>query len=43
MLALVDGQPRVLTLKEMLGYYLEHQKGFHNMENLFLTNKQEVL
>ena len=26
MLALVDGEPRVLTLREMLYYYLEHQK-----------------
>ncbi len=26
MLALVDGHPRVLNLKEMLYYYLEHQK-----------------
>ncbi len=26
MLALVDGQPKVLNLKEMLYYYLEHQK-----------------
>ena len=26
MLALVDGQPRVLNLKEMLYHYLEHQK-----------------
>ncbi len=26
MLALVDGQPRVLNLKEILFYYLEHQK-----------------
>ena len=26
MLALVDGQPRVLNLKQMLAYYLEHQK-----------------
>ena len=26
MLALVDGQPRVLNLKEILVYYLEHQK-----------------
>ncbi|MGO0123460.1 DNA gyrase subunit A [Desulfothermobacter acidiphilus] len=26
MLALVDGQPRVLNLKEMLHYYLEHQR-----------------
>jgi DNA gyrase subunit A len=25
-LALVNGRPRVLTLKEMLYYYLEHQK-----------------
>ena len=26
MLALVDGHPRILTLKEVLHYYLEHQK-----------------
>lgn len=26
MLALVDGEPRVLNLKEVLSYYLEHQK-----------------
>ena len=26
MLALVDGEPRVLTLREMLYYYLQHQK-----------------
>jgi len=26
MLALVDGEPRILTLREMLYYYLEHQK-----------------
>ncbi len=26
MLALVDGEPKVLTLKEILYYYLEHQK-----------------
>ena len=26
MLALVDGEPKVLTLKEMLHHYLEHQK-----------------
>ena len=26
MLALVDNEPRILTLKEMLYYYLEHQK-----------------
>lgn len=26
MLALVDGQPRVLSLRDMLYYYLEHQK-----------------
>lgn len=26
MLALVDGEPRILTLKDMLYYYLEHQK-----------------
>ena len=26
MLALVDGEPKLLTLKQMLSYYLEHQK-----------------
>ena len=26
MLALVNGQPRVLNLKQVLEYYLEHQK-----------------
>ena len=26
MLALVDGEPKILNLKEMLYYYLEHQK-----------------
>ena len=26
MLALVDGQPRVLTLREVLSYYWEHRK-----------------
>ena len=26
MLALVDGEPKILTLKEMLSHYLEHQK-----------------
>lgn len=26
MLALVDNQPKVLNLKEMLGYYIDHQK-----------------
>jgi DNA gyrase subunit A len=26
MLSLVDGQPRILSLKEMLYYYIEHQK-----------------
>ena len=26
MLALVDGEPKILTLREMLRYYLEHQK-----------------
>ena len=27
MLALVDGKPRILNLREMIYYYLEHQKG----------------
>lgn len=39
MLALVDGQPRVLNLKEMLYYYLEHQKEVVTRRTQYDLNK----
>ena len=41
MLALVDGQPRVLTLKQMLAYYLEHQKEIIRRRTQFDLKKAE--
>ncbi len=41
MLALVDGQPRVLTLKQILAYYLEHQKEIIRRRSQFDLNKAE--
>lgn len=41
MLALVDGQPRVLTLKQMLAYYLEHQKEIIRRRSQYDLNKAE--
>ncbi|WP_213421987.1 DNA gyrase subunit A [Bhargavaea massiliensis] len=41
MLALVDGQPKVLSLKEMLFYYLEHQKEVVTRRTRFELNKAE--
>lgn len=38
-LALVDGQPRILNLKEMLYYYLEHQKVVLTRKTQFDLNK----
>ncbi len=38
-LALVDGQPRILNLKEMLFYYLEHQKEVLTRKTQFDLNK----
>ncbi len=38
-LALVDGQPRILNLKEMLYYYLEHQKEVLTRKTQFDLNK----
>lgn len=38
-LALVDGQPRILNLKEMLFYYLEHQKIVLTRKTQFDLNK----
>ena len=39
MLALVDGEPKVLTLKEMLCHYLEHQKQVVTRRTRFDLNR----
>ncbi|MBW6462791.1 MAG: DNA gyrase subunit A [Firmicutes bacterium] len=41
MLALVDGQPRVLTLKQILAYYIEHQIEIIRRRSLFDLNRAE--
>ncbi|MDO5409833.1 MAG: DNA gyrase subunit A, partial [Lachnospiraceae bacterium] len=41
MLALVDNEPRVLNLKDMLGYYLEHQKEVVTRRTRYELNKAE--
>lgn len=41
MLALVDGQPKVLSLKEVLHYYLEHQKVVITRRTQFELRKAE--
>ncbi|QGM31895.1 DNA gyrase subunit A [Bacillus sp. N3536] len=41
MLALVDNQPKVLNIKEMLYYYLEHQKVVIRRRTQFELNKAE--
>ncbi len=42
MLALVNGQPRILNLKEMLFYYLEHQKDVITRRTKYELNKAEA-
>ncbi len=42
MLALVEGQPRVLNLREILFYYLEHQKDVIVRRTRFELNKAEA-
>jgi len=42
MLALVDGQPRVLNLKQCLYYYLEHQKNIIRRRTEFELRKAEA-
>ena len=39
MLALVDGKPRILNLREMIYYYLEHQKDVVTRRTRFDLNK----
>jgi DNA gyrase subunit A len=41
MLALVDGQPRVLTLKQILAYYIEHQIEIIRRRSQFDLKKAE--
>ncbi len=41
MLALVDGMPKVLNLKEMLSYYIEHQKDVVTRRTRYDLNKAE--
>ncbi len=41
MLALVDNQPRVLNLRDMLGFYLEHQKDVVTRRTRYDLNKAE--
>jgi DNA gyrase subunit A len=41
-LALVDGQPKVLSLKQCLVYYLDHQKVVIRRRTLFELNKAEA-
>ena len=41
MLALVDGEPRVLNLREMLYYYLDHQKEVITRRSRFELQKAE--
>ena len=42
MLALVDNEPRILTLKEMLYYYLEHQEGGYCPPHRFDLKKAQA-
>ncbi|WP_152657448.1 DNA gyrase subunit A [Oceanobacillus sp. CFH 90083] len=42
MLALVDGRPKVLTIKQCLEYYLEHQKEIIKRRTAFELNKAEA-
>ena len=42
MLALVDGRPRVLNLKEVLHYYVEHQKDVITRRTKYELNKAQA-
>ncbi len=42
MLALVDGKPRILNLREMIYYYLEHQKEVVTRRTRFELNKAQA-
>ncbi|MGI9952455.1 DNA gyrase subunit A [Moorellaceae bacterium AZ2] len=42
MLALVDGRPQVLNLKQMLEHYLQHQKNIVTRRTRYLLNQAEA-
>ncbi len=42
MIALVDGEPKILTLKSMLYHYINHQKSIIRKRTLFDLNKAEA-
>ncbi|MDO0823990.1 DNA gyrase subunit A [Desulfosporosinus nitroreducens] len=42
MLALVNGQPKTLTLKDMIHYFIEHQKDVIVRRTMFELNKAEA-
>ena len=42
MLALVDGHPRILNLKQMLGYYLDHQRDVVTRRSRFELDKAKA-
>lgn len=42
MLALVDGRPQILNLKEMLEHYLKHQKEIVTRRSRYLLNQAEA-
>ena len=42
MLALVDGQPRILTLKDALGYFLDHRREVITRRTLYELNRAKA-
>ena len=42
MLAIVDGQPKVLTLREVLGHFIEHRKEIVTRRTIFELKKAEA-
>ncbi len=42
MLALVDGQPRILTLKDALGFFLDHRREVVTRRTLYELNKAKA-
>ncbi len=42
MLALVDGQPRILTLKDALGFFLDHRREVITRRTLYELNKAKA-
>lgn len=42
MLSLVDGTPRILNLKQVIGYYVEHQKDVITRRTQFELNKAQA-